>query len=89
MGIQMLPRQIRPFFWDVDPDAFEALAYPRYTIARILEFGDEGAVEWMRKTFPETQIREVVRTERRLSRLSANFWALVYRIPRNDVSALS
>jgi hypothetical protein len=30
----------------------------------------------------------VIRAERRLTRRSANFWALVYRIPPEEVAAL-
>jgi hypothetical protein len=38
--------------------------------------------------FSETRIVEVLRTERRLSRKSANFWALVYHLPSDEVAAL-
>jgi hypothetical protein len=85
----MIPKEIRPFFWDVSQESFDPVSYPRYTIGRLLEFGDESAVAWMRQTFSEAQIREVLCGERRLSRRSANFWALVYRIPPAEVVALS
>jgi hypothetical protein len=75
-------------FWDVNLDNFNPAAYPDYTIARVLELGDENAVKWMKATFPEADVRRVIATERRLSRKSANFWALVYGIPPNDVAAL-
>jgi hypothetical protein len=42
----------------------------------------------LRGTFTEPQIVEVLRIERRLSRKSANFWALVYHIPSEEVAAL-
>jgi hypothetical protein len=83
----MLPQELRPFFWDTNLDRFDPQAYPQYTIARILEYGDEKAVAWLRQTFPEAAIREVIRKERRLSRRSANFWALVYCIPSDEVAA--
>jgi len=54
-----------------------------------LEFGDEKAIDWLRAEFSQDQIEEVVRTERRLSARSANFWALVYRVPPEDVAALA
>jgi hypothetical protein len=38
--------------------------------------------------FSETEIRETLRQDRRLSRRSANFWALVYGVPPNEVRAL-
>jgi hypothetical protein len=64
------------------------VSYPAYTIARVLEFGDDKAIRWLRGTFSQAQIVEVLRTERRLSRKSANFWALVYHIPSEEIPAL-
>ncbi|HEV8130297.1 MAG TPA: hypothetical protein VGQ81_03535 [Acidobacteriota bacterium] len=84
----MIPQYLRPFFWDVNFDNFKPLSYPKYTISRILERGDRQAVAWMSQTFSEEQISEVVRTDRGLSRKSANFWALVYSIPSEEVAAL-
>jgi len=75
-------------FWDLNIDNFNPTAYPEYAIARVLELGDENAVKWMKETFSEADIRRVIVTERRLSRKSANFWALVYGIAPNDVAAL-
>ena len=85
----MIPQEIRVYFWDVNAETFDPVSYPQYTLGRLLELGDEKAVAWMRKTFTEAQIRDAVRTERKLSRRSANFWALVYGIPPGEVAALS
>jgi hypothetical protein len=85
----MIPQQLRPFFWDVDPETFDPAAHPAYTISRVLEFGDRNAVGWLKETFAGDVIVEVVRTDRRLSRRSANFWALVFGIPAEQVAALS
>jgi hypothetical protein len=84
----MIPQPLRAFFWDINIDSFDPRAYPEYTIARILEYGDEKAVAWLRRTFSECEIKEVIRTERRLSRRSASFWALVYKMPFTEVAAL-
>ncbi|MGC9996345.1 MAG: hypothetical protein ABSE79_13580 [Terriglobia bacterium] len=84
----MIPQHLYPLFWDVNLDNFNPTAYPEYAIARVLELGDENAVKWMKETFSEADIRRVIATERRLSRKSANFWALVYGIAPNDVAAL-
>jgi len=84
----MIPQHLYPLFWDVNLDNFNPTAYPEYTIARVLELGDENAVKWMKETFSEADIRRVIATERRLSRKSANFWALAYGIAPNDVAAL-
>lgn len=85
----MVPSNLQTLFWDTNLDTFNPAEYPDYTILRVLEYGDKAAVAWMRATFSEDAIRRVIRTERRLSPKSANFWALIYRIPRGDVAALA
>lgn len=84
----MIPSHLHTLFWDVDVSAFEPSEFPDYTILRVLELGDEDAVRWLRATFSEEQILKVLRTECRLSRKSANFWALVYGIPAGAIAAL-
>ena len=84
----MIPQHLHPLFWDINLDNFNPAAYPDYTIARVLELGDEQAVIWMKENFSEADIKRVIATERRLSRKSANFWALVYGIAPEDVAAL-
>jgi len=85
----MVPDQLQPLFWDTNVATFNPSAYPDYTIFRVLEFGDDEAIAWLRELFPEEEIRRVLRTERRLSRKSANFWALLYQIPADQVAALA
>ena len=85
----MIPSHLRELFWDTDLDTFRPEDYPDYTIFRVLEWGNEEAVAWLRETFSETEIFRVLRTERRLSRKSANFWGLVFGIPSHEIAALS
>ena len=84
----MIPQALRQYFWDIDIKSFDSHDHPEYTIERILELGDSEAVEWLEEQFSEEQIKEVIRTHRRLSKKSANFWALVYHIPSEEVAAL-
>ena len=86
--IGMVPKDLHPLFWDIQVDDFSPVDYPAYTIFRVLEYGDEKAVAWLRATFSENQIIEVLLTESRLTRKSANFWALVYGVPSEEVAAL-
>jgi len=85
----MIPKDIKPFFWDINTNTFEPKDYPDYTIFRILELGNENAISWLRSIFPEDEIKRVIRTERRLSKEKATYWAEVYDIPKNEVSAFS
>ena len=84
----MIPNNLRPYFWDIDVESFDPQTHPEYTIERILEFGDSRAVGWLREQFSEEQIKDVIRTNKRLTPKSANYWALMYHIPAQDVTVL-
>jgi hypothetical protein len=84
----MITQYLRTLFWDINVDNFDPLSFPTYTIGRVLEYGDQEAVAWLKNTFSESQIVDVIRTERRLSRRSASFWALLYRLSVDQVAAL-
>jgi hypothetical protein len=85
----MIPNHLRTLFWDTNLDTFTPEAYPDYTIFRVLEYGDQQAITWLREKFSEGEIRRVLCTERRLSPKSANFWALVYGVSSNEIAALN
>ncbi|HYY68897.1 MAG TPA: hypothetical protein VE734_04130, partial [Terriglobales bacterium] len=70
----MIPPQVKDLFWDINLETFSPESHPDYTIYRILEYGDEPAIAWLRETFSESEIRRVLSSEHRLSRKSANFW---------------
>lgn len=84
----MVPEHLHPLFWDIDIKKFNPLEYPRYTISRVLEFGDEKSVTWIKELFSIEQIKDVIKSEHRLTRRSANFWAFIYGIPSSAVAAL-
>ncbi len=84
----MIPNHLRPLFWDTNLENFDPTAHPRYTIERVLEHGEEEDVAWLIRVFTTEQIRDVLRTDRRLTPRSANFWALVFHLPTREVAAL-
>ena len=84
----MIPKHLSSLFWDTNVDNFNPTAYPRYTIERVLEYGDENAIAWMRNLFTQEQILDVLRTDRNLTPLSANFWAVLFGLPANEIVAL-
>lgn len=85
----MVPNTLQPLFWDTDLATFQPSAHPDYTIFRVLEYGDDEAIAWLRENFGAPEIRRVICAERRLSARSATFWALVYGIPAAEVGALA
>ena len=85
----MIPGYLNPFFWDIPVADFDPKKNPEYTIARILDLGNPEAVAWLQQNFTEEEITKVIRSERRLSAKSANYWALVYGIPTEQIAALN
>ena len=86
--MEQLPKNLHHLFWDIKKETFNPEEFPEYTISRILEFGDREAVNWMKKIFPESQIKNVIKSDRKLSPKSANFWAIIYKIPSNEIFGL-
>jgi hypothetical protein len=84
-----LPKALHRYFWDVDAKRLNIRKYRQFVIERILEFGDEKAIRWVRRTFGDDAIRQVVCQSRRISKRTANFWCLLLNIPKGKVACLS
>ena len=76
----MLPPTLKRFFWDAPVESIDRDANKNYIIARILELGDEAAVEWLGRQYSQTDLRRVVKTSRNLSPKSSNYWKLKYHV---------
>ncbi|RMF26192.1 MAG: hypothetical protein D6759_20065 [Chloroflexi bacterium] len=84
-----LPELLRPLFWDTDFDHLRIPDHKQYIIERVLEYGDDEAVRWLWHTFGPSAIADVVRRSRAISPNTANLWALVLSIPREDIRCFS
>ncbi|NWG29840.1 MAG: hypothetical protein HXY48_15095 [Ignavibacteriaceae bacterium] len=87
--MNILPENLNTLFWDINVQNFDPADYPEYTISRILEYGDENAFAWLKANFSENQIARVIKTNKQLSKKSSNFWAIVYKIPANEIASLT
>lgn len=72
-----IPQKIKKYFWDIDTDSFDFKKHRAYTIARILELGDESAVAWMNRNFSKREILDVLKKSKHISKRSSNYWDLV------------
>ncbi len=84
-----LPKFLKRYFWDVEFIDLSKEKYPRFIIERILEYGDEKAVKWMRDNFTKNKVKEVVCKSKNISKKSANFWQLLFNIKKGDVLCLT
>ena len=86
--MRKLPKFLEKYFWDVE---FEKITFEKskvYILRRILEYGDEEAVCWMWKNFKKSEIKNALSNFRGYSQKSANFWALLLDLPREEVLCL-
>lgn len=83
------PSFLKKYFWDIKFEDLDPQKRSRYTIERLLEYGDEKAVRWMFKNFSEEAIKEALVSSRQLSLKSANFWAMYMGIDKEKVLCLS
>lgn len=86
--MNQMPKYVQHLFWDINVETFNPLDYPEYTISRVLEFGDEEAATWMKELFSESEIKKVIKSDKKLSPKSANFWAIMFDIPLGEINAL-
>ena len=84
-----LPPYTYRYFWDIDPAQLDVDEYPVYVLERLLEYGDLSSVRWILEHFSRQEITSVLQTSRRLSPLSANFWALYFGMDKELVPCLS
>lgn len=86
--MKKLPKFLERYFWDVEFEKIDTKVYSHDILARLLEYGDEQAVNWMKRTFTMRQIADFLFHFRIVSPKSANFWALVYNIDKKRVLCL-
>lgn len=89
MGKKKLPKKLYQYFWDVDPGKINLENRDYYVTERLLEWGDVEAIRWLNKSVPLELIRLVVKNSRQLSCKSANYWAGIFNINKQEVRCLN
>lgn len=83
-----MPAFLKKYFWDVNFGKIDLDNRRIYVLKRILEYGDEKAVRWMWKNFTKAEIKDILYHYRGLSFKSANFWAFIVNVKKEDVKCL-
>ncbi|MFH1462624.1 MAG: hypothetical protein ABIG08_02960 [bacterium] len=83
-----LPKFLRKYFWDTDFRELGKENYKLFIIERILEYGDEKAIKWLRNNFSLKEIKNAFCRSKNLSRRSANFWQIIFNLKRNNILCL-
>jgi len=83
-----LPRFLKKYFWDADFSKLDKNSHSVFIIERILNYGDERAVEWLFKYSKKVELKKAIKKTRNISPLSANYWGLILNIPQNKILCL-
>lgn len=86
--MKKLPGFLKKYFWDVEFKKIDPKKSKIYVIRRILDYGDEKAVTWMYKNFKKSEMKNALSNFRGYSQKSANYWALILDIPKEEVLCL-
>ena len=76
----MIPEHISQFFWDVRKDSIDLVRNKIYVLSRLMELGDEEAVQWMEQRYSREDFAEILNRKRGLSAKSRNYWKLKYHV---------
>lgn len=83
-----LPKKFKQYFWDTPIQQLTS-KNKEQIINRLLEYGDEQAYSWCIQNFKQPEIIETIRKSRNLSKKTANFLALIFNIPKNQILCLN
>lgn len=86
--MKKLPGFLKKYFWDVEFKKIDPKKSKIYVLRRILDYGDEKAVIWMYKNFKKSEMKNALSSFRGYSQKSANYWALILDIPKEEVLCL-
>ena len=66
---------LRPsLFWDTDVKKLDLQKNSKYIIERIMDFGNDNEVRWMRKYYPKELIAGVCKSSKQLHKSSRILW---------------
>jgi len=80
--------KMKAFFWDVDINAIDPVRHKRFIIERLLGFGTPKEVCWVLENYSSTEIVAIIKKSRNLDPKTANFWAIHFDIPQEEVRCL-
>lgn len=86
---EKLPEFLRQYFWDVDFGELDGQKDAFFITKRVLDRGTTQALSWVISEYGVDKIRQVVTGTRDLDRSTANFWADILVIKKEEVPCLN
>ncbi len=83
-----VPDFIHKYFWDIPINNLSLDKHYKYIIERILEIGDETAINWMNQQFSVDQIKAVLIKSKRISTKTGIFYAKIYGVNEHKLECI-
>ncbi len=83
--MEIIPQFLHPFLWDTNVSSLSLTKHYTYIIERILEYGDQKAIEWMNSNFTKDQITTTLSTSKKISPKTGALMSIMYNIPRENL----
>ena len=80
-----LPTFIVPLLWDVNTETVDINLNKKFIIERVLEYGDLDSFNYILKTYDKQSIIDTLKTSRKISTKSGNFYAFVLNIDKQEL----
>lgn len=72
----------------MDRDSVDVEKHCFYIISRIIDYGNIDDIKWMKNTYTDEKIKEIICKKKGISKKSAYFWTAYYKIPVEEVRCL-
>ena len=81
----LLPDYLKVFFWDVELGELDLEKHRFFIITRILNEGNDRAIEWLFNVYDSETIKEAVKTSRNLSLKTARCWQNFFNLKEEEL----
>lgn len=83
--MKSIPGFIASYLWDVKTDDLVPQKHADFIIERVLEYGDEKSLIWLKKKFSREKIISILTKSKRISPKTGNFYAIYYNLPKEQL----
>ena len=72
-----LPESFAKYFWDCNFNELVMEEYHQFIVERILNFGDDAALQWLLQHTDKNTIKNIVKNSRKLTPKTKKFWQIM------------
>jgi hypothetical protein len=83
-----IPEFVTKYLWDIDLKNLSQTKHKNFIIERVLEYGDQKTLRWLEKNYQKNEIITTLKSSKKISPKTGNFFALIYNIPKSELECI-